>query len=427
MNQLIYDKKIAVALIGTLDTKLPEYLFVQELLTLAGAQVRMVDVSLRGDGFAKADVLPAEIATQAGKDLATVHGLTRGDASQVMIDGATRIIGEWVEKNEVQGVLALGGANGTTIACGVMRTLPIGFPKVMVSTMASGQVRHYVEASDIVMIPSIGDLSLNRISRKILSGAVGAVLGMASLPFSEDSETLPLLAMTSFGVTQACVDRAKHELEAKGFEVVLFHASGSGGRALEELAVQGIFDGVVDLTTSELTDALVGGSFSAGPGRLESAGRHGLPQVIVPGAIDLINFWVQEFPQEKFSGRLLHRYNPDIILMRANEQESRELGRIMAQKLNGAQGPVLVLIPLQGFSLLDDKDGPPVLPYEGSPPGSWYDAAANRAFVDALKKNRRDFEIYEVDFHINDPGFADIVVEKTCGLFDRLNFPKNSS
>jgi uncharacterized protein (UPF0261 family) len=389
MNQLNDQKKITVALVGTLDTKLPEYLFVQELLTLAGAQIRLVDVSLRGDGFANADVLPSEIATQAGKDLATVHRLTRGDAAQVMIDGGSRIIGEWVEKSEVQGILALGGANGTTIACGVMRTLPIGFPKVMVSTMASGQVRHYVEASDIVMIPSIGDLSLNRVSKKILTEAVGAVLGMANLPLFEDSDALPLLAMTSFGVTQACVDQVKERIEAKGFEVVLFHASGSGGRALEELVGQGVFDGVVDLTTSELTDALVGGSFSAGPGRLESAGRHGLPQVVVPGAIDLINFWVQDFPLEKYSGRLLHRYNPDIILMRANEQESRELGRIMAQKLGGARGPVLVLIPLRGFSLLDDENGPPVLPYEGSPPGSWYDAAANRAFVDALPEERK--------------------------------------
>ncbi len=427
MNQLIEQKKTTVVLLGTLDTKLPEYLFVQELLTLAGAQVRLVDVSLRGDGFPKADILPSEIVARMGRDLATVHRLTRGDAAQIMVDGASQIIGGWVEKKGVQGVLALGGANGTTIACGVMRTLPIGFPKLMVSTMASGQVSHFVGASDIVMIPSIGDLSLNRVSRKILTEAVGAVLGMTNLPTLEDSEALPLLAMTSFGVTQACVDRVKERLEANGFEVVLFHASGSGGKALEELVEQGVFDGVIDLTTSELTDAVVGGSFSAGPSRLESAGKFGLPQVIVPGAIDLVNFWIQDFPLDKFSGRLLHRYNPDIVLMRANEQESRELGRIMAQKLNEAKGPVLVLIPQRGFSLLDDENGPPVLPYEGSPPGSWYDAAADRGFVDALKKGRRDFEIHEVNFHINDPGFADIVVERTCDFFDRPQSPKDSS
>ncbi len=258
-------KRIAIALVGTLDTKMPEYAFVRNLLHEAGAAVRLVDVSLRGKGSSEADVRPAAVAARGGKELAQLHRLARQDTAQVMVDGASRILGDWVERGEIQGVLALGGANGTTLACGVMRSLPIGFPKVMVSIMASGQVRQFVGASDIVMISSIGDLSLNRVTRKILAEAAGAVLGMATLPFTEDKEPAPLLAMTSFGVTQPCVDRVKRGLEAKGYEMMLFHASGPGGRALEALAARGVFDGVIDLTTSELTAALL---------RTKSRGAH---------------------------------------------------------------------------------------------------------------------------------------------------------
>ncbi|MFQ5912093.1 MAG: Tm-1-like ATP-binding domain-containing protein [Nitrospinota bacterium] len=427
MKRPLVREKITIVLIGTLDTKMPEYAFVLRLLREAGSDVRLVDVSLRGEGSPEAAVRPAAVAARGGLGLGALHRLDRHDAARVMVEGASRILEEWVEKSEVHGVLALGGANGTHLACGVMRTLPLGFPKVMVSTMASGQVRQYVGASDIVMIPSIGDLSLNRVSRQILAEAVGAVLGMAALPLDRDSRPVPLLALTSFGVTQPCVDRVKSGLEAEGYEVMLFHASGSGGGALEELVGKGVIDGVIDLTTSELTDALVGGSFSAGPDRLGGAGERGIPQVVVPGALDLVNFWVQDFPSEKFAGRLLHHYNPDILLMRASVEECRELGRIVARKLNAARGPVAVLIPLRGFSLLDREGGPEVSPYKGSPEGPWYDPEADRAFVDGLMAAIKDVEVRQVDAHINDPSFADLLVQRACELFERPGLRRRDS
>ncbi|MFQ5692834.1 MAG: Tm-1-like ATP-binding domain-containing protein [Nitrospinota bacterium] len=294
-----------IVLIGTLDTKWPEYAFVRDRLRRAGAEVRLVDVSLRGAGRPEADVPPEAVAGRAGTSLETLRGLSRQDATRVMIRGAAPLLGEWVGAGEVHGVLALGGANGTTLACGVMRTLPVGFPKVMVSVMASARMSQYVGTSDIVMIPSIGDLSLNRVSRKVLSGAAGAVLGMAGLPAPPDDDPRPLLAMTTFGVTQPCVERAKAGLEAAGFEVMELHASGPGGRALEELARKGMFDGVIDLTTSELADDLAGGRFTAGPGRLEGAGAAGSPQGVVPGALAVVPL------RNRFPGRFLRHAFPD--------------------------------------------------------------------------------------------------------------------
>jgi len=420
MDHALSREKVTIVLIGTLDTKMPEYDFVRTLLGEAGADVRLVDVSLRGEGAAEADVLPGEVAALGGMDLAAVHRLDRRDAGRVLVEGAARLVGGWAAKGEVQGVMGLGGANGTVLATGVMRTLPIGFPKVMVSAMASGEVAHYVGAGDIMMLSSIGDLSLNRVTRRILAEAVGAVLGMAARPYAdmERPPPLPLVAMSSFGVTQPCVDAAKSGLEAKGYEVMLFHASGPGGRALEDLAARGMFAGVVDLTTSELTDALLGGSFAAGPDRLEGAGKAGVPQVVVPGALDLVNFWVKDFPAGRFGRRTLHRYNADILLMRANAEESHALGGLMARKLNAAAGPVEVLVPLRGFSLLDREDGPEVSPHEGSPKTRWFDPEANRAFLKALETGLEGVPVRRVDAHINDPDFAEVLVQRACDLIE---------
>ena len=409
-----------IVLIGTLDTKMPEYAYVRSLLEEGGTKVRMLDVSLRGDGTGEADVLPKEIAERAGVSLDTLHGLGRHDAAKVMIEGASGIVGEWVEKDEVQGILGLGGANGTTMATGVMRALPFGFPKVMVSAMASGQVSHYIGASDIAMISSIGDLSLNRVTRRIFSSAVGAVVGMVKIGREPDSGSRPLVAMTSFGVTQPCVDATKSRLEARGYEVMLFHASGPGGRALEDLAARRVFDGVIDLTTSELTDEMLGASFSAGPARLEAAGLAGLPQIVVPGALDLVNFWVKEFPVAKYGKRILHHYNADIVLMRASADEFRRLGSMVARKLNTSRGSVEVVIPMRGFSLLDRVDGQAISPYLKSPKAAWHDAQANRAFVDALTAELQVGRIHKVDAHVNDPSFAEFLVEHATLLFQEF-------
>lgn len=413
-------KKIVIVLIGTLDTKMAECDYIRALLLSKGVDVRVVDVSLRGTVINGSDVSPGEVAERSGTDLNVLHTLSRLDAVEVMIDGASKITGKWVEKNEVQGILGFGGANGTALATGVMRTLPLGFPKVMVSAMGSGQISHYIGASDIAMISSVGDLSLNRVTRSVFSSAAGAVLGMSGM--EKDSvldDEKPLVAMTSFGVTQPCVDMAKSRLEKCGYEVMLFHASGPGGRALEALASRHFFDGVIDLTISELTDEMVGASFSAGPNRLESAGLAGLPQIVVPGALDLINFWVEEFPSDKYGKRVLHHYNGEILLVRASEEEFFRLGTLVAEKLNKSRGPVEVVVPLRGFSLLDRADGPEIISYQGSPKGAWHDPVADQAFVEALEAGLKVGRIHSVDAHINDSFFAKFLVEQAIALFQK--------
>jgi uncharacterized protein (UPF0261 family) len=390
-----------VLLIGTLDTKGDELLFTRDLIRARGHQVLLLDAGVLKDPGTAPDVPAAEVAKAAGGDLPGLRQQgDRGVALEVMARGAAVVAERLFRDGQINAVLGLGGSCGTAIATAAMRALPVGLPKVMVSTMASGNVASYVGVKDIAMLYPIVDISgLNRISRRILANAAGAVCGMMEQPVPP-SEDRPVIAATMFGVTTPCVEQVRKRLEGAGYEVLVFHATGSGGRAMEGLIDAGFVAGVADVTTTEWCDELVGGTLSAGPERLDAAARAGIPQVVSVGALDMVNFGARESVPAQFSDRHFHVHNPSVTLMRTTAAESARLGEIIAGKLNRARGPVTVLLPLRGVSMLDQ---------EGKP---FYDAAADAALFDALRIHLDPrIERVELDLHINDPKFADAIAD----------------
>jgi uncharacterized protein (UPF0261 family) len=318
-----------------------------------------------------------------------------------MTAGAVAVIRDLFERQDIHGVISLGGSAGTTIASAAMRALPIGFPKLMVSTLASGDTRPYVGTADICMMYSVVDIAgLNAVSRRVLGNAASAMYGMVTRAQTSGSGEKPAIAATMFGVTTPCVTAARHRLEEKGYEVTVFHATGSGGQAMEQLIAHGAFQGVLDITTTELADELVGGVLSAGPRRLEAAGLKGIPQVVCPGAIDMVNFGPLASVPSRFKGRKFHVHNASVTLMRTTAEECEEIGRITAAKLNTARGPVTVLIPLQGVSAID-KFGEP-----------FYCPEALEAYRRTLKAILNPaVEVVELDAHINDERFAQTITD----------------
>jgi uncharacterized protein (UPF0261 family) len=398
-----------IALIGTLDTKGEEFSFLRARIESAGLRTLMIDVGVLGSPPFEADIPREEVAAAANGNIAALQAeRDRGRGVAAMAVGATVILGRLFEKGAIHGVASLGGSAGTTIATAAMRALPYGFPKVMVSTLASGDVRPYVGITDICMMPSVLDIAgLNHVSRRIISNAAGAICGMvaAETVFAPDQK--PAIAATMFGVTTPCVTAARHILEERGYEVLVFHATGTGGQAMEKLIEDGAFRAVLDITTTELADELVGGVMSAGPHRLEAAGRKGIPQLVCPGAIDMVNFGPEETVPAQFRGRHLYVHNPSVTLMRTTPEECAEIGRITAIKLNRAGGPVTVLIPLKGVSAIDKTGGP------------FYSPEALEAYRYALKASLSpSVRLVELDAHINDEGFAlvaaDLLME-SCG------------
>ena len=319
----------------------------------------------------------------------------RGEALETMSRGAAALLPNLYAQGRIHGVIALGGTGGTSVACAAMRTLPLGVPKVMVSTCAGTDVSGYVGVKDIVMIPSIVDVAgVNQISREVFARAAGAICGMvaAKVPAGEDK---PLIVASMFGNTTPAVNIAKGILEQAGYEVLVFHCTGTGGKTMESLIESGRIAGVLDLTTTEWADELVGGVFSAGPTRLEAAAKTGTPAIVTPGCLDMVNFWAPETIPQKFSGRTFYRHNPNVTLMRTEVAECRELGRIVASKLNTSTGPVTVLLPLRGVSMIDLDGGPFYLPQ------------ANQALFHELKNQlRSDISVIELDCEINAPAFA---------------------
>jgi uncharacterized protein (UPF0261 family) len=401
-----------ILLIGTLDTKGEELGYVRDLMMEQGFRVLIMDGGILGDPALLPAIGAAEVAEAGGGSLEELRREgDRGQALAVMARGAARLAAHYHADGLVDGVLGLGGSCGTVIATAAMRELPIGLPKVMISTVASGQVAPYVGVKDITMMYSVVDISgLNRISRKILANGAGAICGMLRQEVQE-AEERPLVATTMFGVTTPCVERVRKRLEEAGLEVLVFHATGSGGRALEGLTAAGFIEGVVDVTTTELCDELVGGVLSAGPERLEAAGRRGVPQVVSCGALDMVNFGPLETVPEKFRSRNLYVHNESVTLMRTTAEESAQLGEILAAKLNGSTGPVTLLLPLRGLSMLDR---------EGQP---FFDPAANAALFDALRSHAGPgVELVELDCHLNDPEFADALADRFLKHFKgRIN------
>jgi len=314
----------------------------------------------------------------------------------VMADAAAIVVKGLFAEGRCDGVLAAGGSGNTAIATKAMRALPVGVPKLMVSTMAAGNTRDYIGASDIALMASVTDVAgINSISGRILANAAAAMAGMVNAPPVELGEQRPLIAATMFGVTTPSVTAAREELERRGYEVLTFHATGTGGQAMEALVESGFVTGVLDITTTELADELVGGVLSAGPDRLEMAGRLGVPQVVSVGALDMVNFGARDTVPPQFESRNLYVHNPSVTLMRTTPAESAELGRQIAKKLSAARGPVALFIPLRGVSAISGEGGP------------FYDADADRALFSALRENMgKNVEMHEVDAHINDAEFA---------------------
>jgi uncharacterized protein (UPF0261 family) len=330
----------------------------------------------------------------------------RGDAVTKAAAGAARLTREAYARGEVSGVLGLGGSAGTTIATAAMRTLPLGVPKVMMSTLASGTVRQFVGDKDIFMLNAVVDiLGINRVSREVLSEAARAMAGLVTYPRPErQPHDRPLVAATMFGVTTACVERAREALERAGCEVLVFHATGNGGQAMESLIAEGLIAGVLDVTTTELADEHVGGFLSAGPDRLTAAGKAGIPQVVSTGALDMVNFYAPESVPARFKDRRFYQHNANVTLMRTTADESARIGDSIARRISAAHGPVAVLLPGRGVSAID-KEGQP-----------FDDPAARSALHEAIRSGVNGIEVTELDLHINDPEFADAAARKLLEL-----------
>lgn len=399
-----------VLLIGAFDTKGPEYHFVHQVLRSLDVSVITANIGVLGStDLFPVDIEAEAIASAAGADLLQLRSSKdRGKAMEAMAAGAAALVPRMYAEGRFDGVLGMGGSGGTSVVTAAMRGLPIGVPKVCVSTVASGDTTPYVGMKDILLIPSIADVAgVNRITRILFTRAAAAVVGMirASIPGGEDER--PIIAASMFGNTTDCVDACRRRLSSLGYEVLVFHATGTGGRTMESLIDEGFVDACLDITTTEWADELCGGVFSAGTDRLSAAGRRGIPHLIVPGCVDMANFGpLETVPAHYRNGtRKLHQWNPAVTLMRTSVEENRRLGEIFAEKANAAAGPVAILIPRRGVSLLDGDDQP------------FCDREADQAMFDALRQRLRDgIPVEEVDANINDPVFAERAVDMMLQL-----------
>jgi uncharacterized protein (UPF0261 family) len=385
-----------IAVLGTLDTKGHEHAYVAEIIRSRGHQTLLIDTGSAEPPQVKPDVSREEVAASNGVDLAGIlERKDRGEAVTAMAGAAAVYLAKLVSDGRVQGVISLGGGGGTAIGSAAMRALPVGFPKVMVSTLAAGNVAPYVGTKDIVMFPSIVDVSgLNRISRVLLARAAGAICGMVEtdVPAADDK---PLIAASMFGNTTECVNMAKKILEDAGYEVLVFHATGTGGRIMESLIESGMFVGVLDITTTEWADEFVGGILGAGPTRLDAAAKTGLPSIITPGCLDMVNFGERATIPAKFDGRTFYIHNPQVTLMRTTPAECTELGRILAEKANACRGPVTVLLPKKAISIISAAGKP------------FHSPEADAALFDSIKKHLRPgIPLFEMDCEVNAPEFA---------------------
>ena len=404
-------KTIAIA--GTFDTKGKEYLYVKGLVEELGLHALTIHTGVFEPEFTP-DVSNAEVAAAAGYDIrAIVERKDRAMATEALSKGMETLVPQLYREGRFDGILSFGGSGGTSMVTPAMRALPIGVPKLMVSTMASGNVEQYVGTSVIVMMPSIVDVAgLNSISKVIFRNAVLAVCGMVRLKEElkpEIGDHKPLVAATMFGVTTPCVGFAKECLETHGYEVLVFHATGTGGRTMEALTDAGFFKGVLDLTTTEWCDEVVGGVLAAGQTRCEAAARCGIPQVVSVGAMDMVNFGPFDTVPQKFAGRNLYKHNPTVTLMRTTADENREVGEKLTEKLNLASGKTALLLPLKGVSAID-ADGQP-----------FYGPKEDQVLFQTLRDgvNRDAVEIMELDYNINDKEFAVCAAEKLMELMER--------
>ncbi len=385
-----------VVLLGTLDTKGAEYAYLRDRLHEQGVDTVLVDAGVFAPQVAP-DVSREDVAAAAGANAAELADAgDRGAAVEAMARGAAEVVRRLHAEGRLDGVVSVGGSGNSSIAGIAMRGLPVGVPKLIVSTVASGDTRPYMGASDVTMTYSVVDIAgINQISARILTNAAGAIAGMVKAQQPPLADTKPLVTASMFGVTTPAVTRARERLEELGYEVLVFHMTGTGGESMEELMRAGFIAGSLDVTTTELCDELVGGVLPAYPGRLEAAGGLGLPQVVSLGALDMVNFGPRESVPERFEGRNLYVHNPTITLMRTTPDECRELGRRIGRKLSGATGPTALFVPLEGVSMIAT---------EGQP---FHDPEADAALLEGLRETLGDnVEVHELDTDVNDESFA---------------------
>lgn len=389
-----------IAVLGTLDTKGKEHSFLAESINSYGHKTLLIDVGTGSPPSIKPDVFREDVAAAGDVELGPLlQRQDRGECVVAMSKAAPLFVNKLVNEGKIDGIISLGGGGGTAIATSVMRALPIGFPKVMVSTLAAGDTSSYLGTKDIVMIPSIADVSgLNRLSRLIFSRAAGAVCGMVDAQIDE-SDSKPLIVASMFGNTTKCISEARLILEEAGYEVIVFAATGTGGRAMETLIESGMVDGVLDITTTELADELAGGVLSAGPDRMDAAAKAGVPTVVAPGCLDMVNFGEKGSVPSKYTGRTFYIHNPQVTLMRTNSEECAELGRILTKKANAYGRLITMMIPKVAISEINGQDGP------------FYDPEADEALFSSIRKHAQ-VEVREFEEEINSPVFARACAEQ---------------
>lgn len=389
-----------IAVVGTLDSKGTEHAFVADQIRRHGHSVLLIDVGTLDPPTVVPDISREQVAAEGQIDLSALTAeRDRGRCVAAMAEALPVLLTRLLRQQRIDGVISLGGSSGTAIASAGMRGLPTGFPRLMVSTMASGNVAPYLGTQDILLMPSIVDVAgLNRVSRGVFSRAAAAICGMVSLEIS-DSDDRPVIAASMFGNTTECIGNAVPLLESAGYEVLVFHATGAGGRTMESLIASGLVDGVLDITTTEIADELAGGVLSAGPERLTAAAAAGVPQIVVPGCLDMINFGEPATIPERYQDRLFYRHNPQVTLMRTSAAESVELGKQLAEKINRSVGAVSVLLPLRGISVIGAEGGP------------FHDAHADAALFTSLTNHlRQGVRVIDCDCNINAPEFAQACV-----------------
>jgi len=393
---------LTVAVFGTLDTKGREVQFACEILRRAGCRPYVIDIGVLGEPLLKANVPREEVAKAGGTTIAELAtGRDRTQAAIAMARGAAALVQKACRQGRVDAALGLGGQAGTAICSAAMRCLPVGLPKMIVSTVASGNTRQYVGTRDITMMYSIVDMSgINKLSRRILANAANAVAGMAMFRREYHDIDKPLVGVTMFAVTSPCVEQTREVIEAAGYEMLVFRTVDAGSASMEDLVREGYIAGVLDVTTTELADDLAGGVFTAGPGRLLAPGKKGIPHVIVPGGLDMVKFGPMDSIPQEYSERTLDVYKPSVTLMRTNADECRKLGEELAEKANKAKGPVAVVLPLGGLSAMD-KLGQP-----------FHDPEADKALFDAIEGTlAHNVRFEKLDLHINDPEFSRFIAE----------------
>ncbi len=393
-----------IAVLGTLDSKGEEHAFVAALIAQHGHKPLLIDVGTGGPATVQPDITREQVAASIGLDLASLMAKKdRGACVVAMTHAAPALVAKLASDGRIHGIISLGGGGGTAIGTAAMRALPLGFPKLMVSTLAAGNVAPYLGTKDITMMPSIADVAgLNRLSRVIFTRAAGAICGMVSAEPSVGTAK-PLIVASQFGNTTTCVTEAKKVLEAAGYEVLVFAATGTGGRIMESVIESGIVSGVLDVTTTEWADELVGGNLNAGPERMDAAAKANIPVVVAPGCLDMVNFGERASVPAKFEGRNFYIHNPQITLMRTTADECRQLGAIVAKKANAYQAGTAIMIPRKAISVISAAGQP------------FHDAAADEALFSALRTNAK-VPVQEFDLAINDKEFAQACAYKLIEL-----------